>query len=291
MFGVKSLAERLRALSAPLIALGGVLMAIGAGAPARAAEPVMPAQVRADYVITFNGLELGNFVWDSSFKAGQYKVGSNAKLSALFGAYQWHGVTRAMGSYARGAVRPSVYAFKFKATDKDGQVDMRFTKGNITELKNQPIDRGSTERVAVTRDHLLNVMDPLSAVMALSTPVGGKLDAGSPCTRRIAVFDGKQRFDLALSYLRKEAVQAAGASFAFVCKIRYIPIAGHKNNSETKFMVENTGIEIWLAPIDYANVYVPTNILIPTWAGSVEIASRRVQIDMTGTGKLAAASE
>jgi Protein of unknown function (DUF3108) len=265
------------------------VMAVTSVGSASLAEPAVavPGRVRADYAILFNGIELGRFVWNSTTKNGQYTLSSDAKLTALFGAYKWQGITRAAGSFSKGDVRPSAYGFKFDATDKNGQVEMRFAKGRITDVEALPVDEGSSDRIPLQPSHMTGALDPLSAVMALSTPVGGKLSAGSPCQRRVAVFDGKQRFDLVLSFVRKEKVNVAGAAMAFVCRIRYVPIAGHKNNGDTRYMTDNTGIEIWLAPIEYANVYVPTNIVIPTWAGTAEIASRKVQIDMSGDGTIA----
>jgi Protein of unknown function (DUF3108) len=276
------LSVRLFAKAAAAVLASSLLAGLpqAAAAAPKAGAAASPGRVRANYVITFNGIELGNFVWDSAFKDGTYKLSSNAKLSALFGAYTWQGVTRSMGTFGGGTVSPSAYGFKFQATDKNGQVDMRFAKGSVTELKTLPVDNGSIERVPLTRAHMANVLDPLSAVMAMSTPTGGKIGAASPCQKRVPVFDGKQRFDLQLSFLRKAPVNAAGATFAYVCRVRYVPIAGHKNNSETKFMVDNKDIEIWLAPVEYANIYVPTAIVIPTWAGQVQIATSKVQIDM-----------
>jgi Protein of unknown function (DUF3108) len=296
LFGATTMINSMDALAAIGVQLRAkfgrcVLLAISmlGAAPLAYADsaPPVPGHVRADYAITFNGIELGHFIWNSTAKNGQYTLASDARLTALFGAYKWQGITRAAGSFSGGDVRPSAYGFKFEATDKNGQVEMRFAKGRITDLQTLPVDEGLGEKIPVQPSHLAGVLDPLSAVMAMSTPVGGKLNAGSPCQRRLAVFDGKQRFDLVLSFVRKEKVNAAGATTAFVCRIRYVPIAGHKNNGDTRYMTENTGIEIWLAPIDYANVYVPTNIVIPTWAGTAEISARSVQIDMSGNGVVA----
>jgi Protein of unknown function (DUF3108) len=178
-------AMQMRGWGLTLVGACCALLSIAPGA--MAAEPPLPAHVRADYKIIWNGIELGDFIWDSSLRGGQYKLSSNANITALFGAYKWQGVTRATGNLARGDVRPSAYAFKYDATDKNGRIDMRFAKGAVTDLQSEPVDNGSIERVALKPAHMVGVLDPLSAVMALSTPVGGKLDAGSPCTRRLAV--------------------------------------------------------------------------------------------------------
>ena len=54
---------------------------------------------------------------------------------------------------------------------------------------------------------------------------------------------------------------------AHVCRVRYLPIAGHKVDSDTKFMAANDAIEVALRPVPSANVFVPYQITIPTMAG------------------------
>lgn len=257
-------------------------------ARAAQAEFVPPGRVHAVYNISWNGLHLGEFTWDSNTKGGKYKLSTSASLSALFGAYSWQGVTRATGTYTGNAITPAAYAFKFKGSDKSGQIDMRFKRGAVTEVEALPLDKGSIGRIPVLPEHKKGVLDPLSAVMALSAPIKGKVDAANPCNRKLSIFDGKQRFDLVLSYARRERLDGGlvGSKSVFVCRVKYKPIAGHKMNTETKYMIDNDGIEIWLAPVPDANVYLPYNIVIPTWAGSARITTSKIQIDL-GSGAIA----
>jgi hypothetical protein len=64
----------------------------------------------------------------------------------------------------------------------------------------------------------------------------------------------------------------------FVCRVKYLPIAGHKIDDETKHMSKSDNIEIVLRPIPSANVFVPYQITIPTVAGAATLVSRRVDI-------------
>lgn len=271
------------------LALPAAPAAVGAASDAASSKPdgaSLPAKVHAVYHISWNGLDLGDFVWDSNVADGQYKLTSRANLSAFFGAYTWESVTRASGRYVQGAPQPANYRFRFAGTDKSGRIDMTFAGTSVANVAQDPPDRGSAGRIALRPTDLENVLDPLSAVMALTSPLNGKVEGTNPCLRRLAVFDGKTRFDLELSFKRKEAI-AGSAKFAYVCRIRYRPIAGHKMNTETKYMAATTGIEIWLAPVASANVYVPHKVIIPTWAGAAEITSARVQIDAPRRGKIA----
>jgi hypothetical protein len=121
------------------------------------------------------------------------------------------------------------------------------------------------------------VLDPMTAILALS-----RGSATNPCGRRISIFDGKQRFDLALSFLRFDNVTEARPSgqpgVAFVCRVQYIPVAGYKNNTETQAMASNTGIEVAFRPVPSANLLIPYQITIPTIVGSAVLSSQRVDI-------------
>ena len=265
-------------------------------APCVAAEPGVPAQplarVHADYHITWNGLDLGDFIWDSSINSGKYKAATSANISALFGAYTWEGATHANGTYVTGAPHPANYKFKFNATDKSGQIVMGFANDKVVSMTEDPPDRGSSGRIPLKPAHMENVLDPLSAIMALSSPGNGSIEGVNPCDKHLAVFDGRQRFDLVLSFKHKTRIDGGkGAKIAFVCQIQYVPIAGMKMNTETKYMAATDGIEIWLAAVPAANAFVPVNVVIPTWAGSAQITSTRVQIDMPGKGRIALSSK
>lgn len=276
---------------AGLLALLSAAMATLAADTGRAAQAeIVPAgRVQAVYNITWNGLQLGEFRWESNTNGGKYKLSTTASVSALFGAYSWQGVTRAAGTYSTKAITPAAYAFKFKATDKSGQIDMRFSRGSVTEIEALPVDKGSVGRVPVMPEHKKNVLDPLSAIMALSAPINGGVTQSDPCKRRLPIFDGKQRFDLTLSYARRERLDGGlvGSKSVIVCRVKYKPIAGHKMNTETKYMMSTDGIEIWLAPVPDANVYVPYNIVIPTWAGSAQLTAAKVHIELAGRGVVA----
>lgn len=265
-------------------ALAGALLALLGCGPAVAAEAAFPAKVRAIYAITWNGLEFGKFSFTSDFKDGQYTLNGDAKLEALFGAFSWRGITRSLGSLSGGSPHPVSYAFKFDGNDKSGRVDMKFSRDAVTKVSSIPPVKPNPGRVPVTQKHLIKVLDPLSAIIAISG-AGGKTAGKNPCARRVSIFDGKQRFDLVLSFVRNESIE--GGHKGYVCRVKYVPIAGHKMNDETKYMAATEGIEVWLVPLEQANLFVPYHIVLPTWAGSAALTSTNVQIDVPGRGRIA----
>jgi hypothetical protein len=261
----------------------------GAGAAiaeekAKAVDAGFPTKVTAAYDISWNGLSLGQFSFTSSIKGGRYSLVGDASLSAV--VFSWRGITRSSGTVAGGIPKPMTYAFAYEGT-KSGRLDMAFEGEEITKIKANPPIGSSPGRVPVTRSHLQNVFDPLSAVMAVSSANGGSVASSNPCKRRIPIFDGKQRFDLVFSYLRKERLEGAGAAIAIVCRVKYVPIAGHKMNDETKFMASTNGIEIWMMAVPRANVYVPYVVNLPTLWGQAQMVSTSIHMDVPGRGRIA----
>ena len=140
--------------------------------------------------------------------------------------------------------------------------------------------------IPLREHHLKGVVDPLSAIMMLSR--GSTVD---PCDRRIPIFDGKERFDLLFSRKGEMRVTEQAPSgqpgVAHVCRVRYLPIAGHKIDSETNYMAANDAIEVALRPVPSANVFVPYQISIPTMAGPATIVSKRIEIVSPGKPQIA----
>jgi hypothetical protein len=252
--------------------------AVGAG--------TWPTRVAASYKITFSGFEVGSFQFESSVDGQGYTLSANAELSALMGVFNWKGVSRSSGSVAGERPKPAAYTLDYKSNVKSGSLKMSFNNAGVSNVTLVPPHAPSPAHVPVQEHHLKDVLDPLSAVMALT-----RARAANPCGRKISIFDGKQRFDLVFTFRRRERIAEARASgqpgIVYVCRVRYIPIAGHKNNDETRHMVDNAGIEVALRPVPSANILIPYQITIPTIAGSAVLTSQRVDITTPGMRQIA----
>lgn len=244
-----------------------------------AAEPrePWPSKVRAIYRIDFNGFDIGTFEFNADISGRNYTLTGDAQLSALLGAFKWRGLTHSSGTLVNGLPRPSGFGFDFSGTGKSGSVKMGFVGDGVTSLTREPALPDEPGTIPLALAHLKGVLDPLTAVMALS-----RTTAENPCDRRLAVLDGKQRFDLVLSYNRQETVTESRPSgqpgLAFVCRVRYQPIAGHRMTDSMRAMTESTGIEVSLRPVPSANLFIPHQITVPTGLGSAILTSVRVDI-------------
>lgn len=278
-----------RALGPALAGTALLFLAIPATAPIGAASSLggdWPSAVIANYKITFNGFELGNFRFQSQIGDATYALDGNAELSALLGAFSWQGITRSTGKVDGDVPRPGGYSFAYRSSSKTGSIVMGFDKTGVRDVKTVPPPEPAPEIIPVRAHHLKGTLDPLSAVMALTRSTGA-----NPCDRRLAIFDGKQRFDLALSFRRQQRVVETKPSgqpdMGFVCAVRYIPIAGYKDNDETRSMSETASIEVLLRPVPSANLFVPHQISIPTIAGVAVLTADRVEIKTGKSGDIA----
>ena len=270
---------------AALMAVLGASALLLTSPPSSAADG-WPSHVQAVYDVNFNGINVGTYEFNSSQQGHSYKLTSNAKLSLLLGALQWSGSTQASGNLTGETAKPQTFAFDYKSQSKAGSTQMSFTDDTVTQVLHNPPAKIKEGIVPVQAQHLKGVLDPLSAVLAISRGT-----AGNPCTRRIPIYDGHQRFDLMLSPRGQVPLEDSKPSgqpgVGYVCRVRYVPIAGHKADDSTKFMAHNDGIEMVLRPVPSANVFIPYRVTIPTIAGPATLVARRVNITTNGQQQIA----
>ncbi len=266
------------------LALGAASLA-GLQAPALAGGERWPSRVTALYKVSFNGFDIGSFRFQTSIGPQGYQADGNADLSALLGAFTWRGITRVAGTLDT-QPHPGGYSFDFQSSSRSGSVKLGFRQDAITNISMLPPPEDTAEQVPVREQHLRGVLDPLSAVLALARVPAG----ADPCARKLSIFDGKQRFDLVLSHRRDERIAGSQGQpeTVHVCRVRFIPIAGHKRHSEeTRNLAEQTGIEVALRPVPSAEIYVPHQITVPTGFGAAVLTAQRVDIQGPASGAIA----
>ena len=166
----------------------------------------------------------------------------------LLGAFTWIGETRAFGLIANHMPKPAAFAFDFKANSKVGSTKMDFADGVGDRRQAFPAAGPQARHGAPAR------AAPQGRARSAERHHGGVRAASNPnpCDRRLPIFDGKERFDLVLSYkgqMKVSEQQPSGQpAIAHVCRVKYQPIAGHKVDTENSFMATTDGIEVALAP-------------------------------------------
>jgi hypothetical protein len=262
-----------------------IAASVGGAGTATAAES-WPANMRALYDINFNGFNVGTFEFQSQAERQSYTLLGNAKLSVLLGAFSWDAETRSFGLLVNQAPKPASFTFDYKSSLRAGSTKLGFANGAVSAISHLPPEMPRPDTVPLREQHLKGVVDPLSAIMMLA-----RASSANPCDRRLPIFDGKERFDLVFSYKGErrvvEQTPSGQPSVAHVCRVRYLPIAGHKVDGETSHMAANNDIEVALRPVPSANVLIPYQVTIPTMAGSATIVSKRVEIDSPGKPQIA----
>jgi hypothetical protein len=150
----------------------------------------------------------------------------------------------------------------------------------VTEIQINPPFEERPDRVPVLETHQRGIIDPLSAVVAV-TAARGKADDPANCNRTLPVFDGTQRFNISLSYAETRTVQKPGYSGpVLVCNVRYSPVAGHRpTRPAVKFMEENRDMSVWLAPVEGTRMLVPLRISVRTMVGTTVVEAERWRVD------------
>jgi hypothetical protein len=278
----------LRRLVVLAIAFGMTLLA----GHSSQAEPTdgKPTKVKANYGINFNGINIGDIKLAATLANSEYTVNANAQISVLAGMlFDWNGTTASSGRVMSRGPLPYSYSFGYKTSEKSEKIDVKFSNNVVREIAVNPPQRPSAARIPVTRKHMQNVVDPLSAVVML-TNVGANKSGADVCAKRLPIFDGKARYDLQLSFKGTKSINASNGykGPAYICKVKFIPIAGHKPGDEdSTYASKNEGMEVWMMPVAKAGLYIPYYIYLPTAVGTATLTSSGLDVDVGGDSRRA----
>ena len=90
--------------------------------------------------------------------------------------------------------------------------------------------------------------------------------------RDLNIFDGRRRYDIALSFRRldKATPEKGYNGPALVCAARFSPISGHRASSPlVKFLLDGRDIEVWLVPIAGTPLLAPVRLSVASALGSM----------------------
>ncbi len=258
------------------MAVGVVLWPGTLGAADKPVEPGA-STVSARYKLRYNGINVGHLEMRADKAAKTYALAGAAQVSVLFGTVRWSGSTNVAGAMEGGAPAPRTYALDWRNNKKVGAIRMGFKNRMASEVAVTPPPKDHPDLVPLKDTHKAGALDPVSAIMALT-----KVDSRPPCDRRTGVFDGKQRYDIVFTPKREIKLPAAGKSdppeTGYVCRVTYEPIAGHRNNEDTKTYVANREVEIVLRRVPGVDMVIPHSVTIPTTWGTGTMLPERIEV-------------
>jgi hypothetical protein len=234
------------------------------------------------YDISLIGLPIGSANLTGTVDAQRFKLDIQARLSGLAGAVTGgRGAGSASGTVAGGQPVNSSFAVTAANSSEQRTVRMVIERRAVSAAEVMPPVEAKTDRIPLMDEHKKGVIDPISALLM---PIQAS-DPRTACNRRIPVFDGAARYDIALFYAGSKDVKAEGyAGPAVVCAVRYTPVAGHRPRRAVKYMAENKDMQVWLTPINGTSLMLPFRISVKTLIGTAVIAASKYAIEPGGAG-------
>jgi len=273
-----------KTLRAAILALA-VIAALPSAAPPGPAQAAGANAVVTKYSLNVAGVPIAYFTFNGAITNGSYTLagrGDTAPLVKLIAKFK--GFTQSSGAVSGNRVAPASYSLTYKEGGSVESVALKFEAGNVGQISLAPDVPAPANAVPLEPGHTEGVIDPMSAAMfpIPESPLTGE----TVCNRRLPIFDGRQRFDLELTFKRRQTIATevgpTRRTDMFVCKIKYIPIAGHKPNAQaTRYLKATDGIEFWLAPVQAIGMLVPYRAVLPTPVGTAMLTLDTLKIAPT----------
>ncbi len=187
-----------------------------------------------------------------------------AGLAALFTDFDIRAEVSGQGG--NGARAPEVYAHIERTGSKIRSVRVEFSDVAARSEVEPPF--GSWGVPPASDSDRTDVIDPMTAFFELSR----RLEDGRGCEGRLAVFDGKARYDLRLETVGTDRVRTrAWRGEALLCHAWYEPISGYDPEDYPSESELRHPLELWLAPITPDAAYLPVRLHTRAGFGGVTI--------------------
>lgn len=229
---------------------------------------------RAEYDISIIGLTIASANTETTVRNGVYNLNGNFATSGLARIFdETKGTVQVSGSSVRGKVVPSSFDLAYRHGRRDKRTTILFKDGNVISAENVPPTKKRDPWVEVTPQHLINVSDPLSALML---PVS---NAGDVCNRNIEVFDGQTRAEIQFSFNGTESFTTDGfTGEAVICRAKFVPISGYqKGKKAIDYLSNKSRISVAFAPLGNSGIYAPVVARIGTQIGTLKIEATRFE--------------
>jgi hypothetical protein len=251
-------------------ALLAAAVALACGAPSCAHAQ----RLEARYVISMTGIRVGQSAWTVNIDNDRYSVSaSGGSVDLLNVLLRAEGVARVSGNVRNDSLVPAVFSSTLAEDGEKIDLKVTFEEGTVTAVEGAPPP--AADRVPLASSHLQGVSDPLSALLIADAGSAG-VPAKESCEHTLAIFDGRRRYDLALSFNRMEKMRdkadADGGS-VLVCNVILRPIAGHRADSMImRYVAGRRDMEIAFAAILGSRFLAPFRLSVPTAIGTLAVS-------------------
>jgi hypothetical protein len=274
-------------LRRPLRAAAVLVVAAAVLAGAARAE----SRLDAHYSVSVAGIAVGQTDITALIGDAEYTTSANGRARGLLRALvTGEGVLGARGAVADGRLVPASFNAHTTGDDETSVVSMTLEDGNVKDLTAET-SAPATDRIPLSDDHRRGIVDPLSALL-IPAGAAGDVVATQACQRTLPIFDGRRRFDLALSFKRIDKVKAAKgyAGPAVVCAVTFKALAGHRAGSPLVKYLGGREIELTLAPIAGTRLLAPFRLSIANMLGDIVVEATAFETSTTSVEPAATAA-
>jgi hypothetical protein len=246
-------------------AMAAIAATVGAG-PAAA-----QSKLDARYTVTLAGVPIGKGAWVIDVSDGQFTAAASGMTTGLLRVFASGQGTSASRGHVTNSGQPVASAYASSITSGKWTEELRIALANgaVKDVSVEPPPTPHPERVPLTEAHRKGVSDPMTAAL-VPLANGAGLLTQDICNRRAAIFDGRMRYDLTMSFKRLEDVKAERGyqGTAVVCAVFFTPIAGYiPDRPAIKYLIAQRDMEISFVPLSGVRLAVPFRISIPTPLG------------------------
>ncbi|MGV3633404.1 MAG: DUF3108 domain-containing protein [Pseudorhodoplanes sp.] len=253
--------------------IAGLATAATVACPAHA-----QAQFDARYTLSMSGISIGKLTWRTQLGPSDYATSANGGISGFLSLFvSGEGNVTVKGQMKDGRPRPLSFVSAVVREDEKVNVQIGFDGMRVRDLKvEEPTPE--SDRVPIDAAHKVGVIDPLSAFL-----IPGSSDdpmARGGCERTLSMFDGRRRYDLALSFKRTDTIKndSGKPSMVLVCAIKFTPISGHRSSSQlVKFLSEGRDIEVWLVPVTGTRILAPVLLSVASLVGNMVLQANQFE--------------
>jgi hypothetical protein len=224
----------------------------------------------ATYTLSMAGISIGKLNWRAQINPNDYTIQASGRTSGILSVLvNGEGNVSLKGTMRDGRSQSATWSSKVTSRDELSIVTMAFEAGKVRDLTviEPPPE---SDRVPINEAHKNSVIDPLSGF--LIPAVAGDPLQPAACRRDLNIFDGRRRYDIALTFRRidKATPEKGYNGPALVCAARLSPIAGHRASSPlVKYLLDGRDIEVWFVPVAGTPVLAPVRLSVASAIGNM----------------------
>lgn len=257
------------ALPTSLLA-AALMLAVPALAPSAGAETTArKSDVDLSYKIYVGGFHVADIAVDMDLAPENYDIAAKVKTSGMIGRmFPWWMQAYSKGQIVGAGVMPVTAGQRNSWKGRERFIDMTFTDG-VARIERIAPKPESDDRDKVPEAMRTGVVDLASAIVSIIR----KMDGDDTCSARVAVFDGRRRYDLIAKPDGVEKLRPSGytpyVGDTVNCELRIRKQVGFKKNDDSGWNDGDRRARVWMGKA-FADVPpVPVRLTLNTPLGGL----------------------